>query len=155
VLVANNSSAWAVADVDGHTNEITRFAPLLDQIGDLRDTVITIDAMHCQRDHVTYLAERGADWILTVKANQPTLHAQLVRAGLARGEVGAAFGYALEQLVDERAGIAALVAEDNRMEAGAAWVPGLDPTVRRATWRSDSVVHPNAYEANSLRVRTG
>jgi hypothetical protein len=37
----------------------------------LRDTVITVDAVHCQRDHVTYLAERGADWILTVKANQP------------------------------------------------------------------------------------
>jgi hypothetical protein len=51
----------ASTDVDGHTNEITRFAPLLDQIGDLRDTVITVDALHCQRDHVTYLAERGAD----------------------------------------------------------------------------------------------
>jgi predicted transposase YbfD/YdcC len=67
----------ASTDVDGHTNEITRFAPLLDQIGDLRNTVITVDALHCQRDHVTYLAERGADWILTVKANQPTLHQQL------------------------------------------------------------------------------
>jgi predicted transposase YbfD/YdcC len=70
----------ASTDVDGKTNEITRFAPLLDQISDLRDTVITADAMHCQRDHVTYLAARGANWILTVKANQPTLHAQL--AGL-------------------------------------------------------------------------
>lgn len=67
----------ASTDVDGHTNEITRFAPLLDQIGDLRDTVITVDALHCQRDHVAYLAERGADWILTVKANQPSLHQQL------------------------------------------------------------------------------
>jgi predicted transposase YbfD/YdcC len=70
----------ASTDVDGKTNEITRFAPLLDQVGDLRDTVVTVDALHCQRDHVAYLAERGADWILTVKANQPSLHAQL--AGL-------------------------------------------------------------------------
>ncbi|WP_018908506.1 ISAs1 family transposase [Salinispora arenicola] len=70
----------ASTDVDGKTNEITRFAPLLDQIGDLHDTVITADALHCQRDHVAYLAERGAHWILTVKANQPSLHAQL--AGL-------------------------------------------------------------------------
>ncbi|WP_202970641.1 ISAs1 family transposase [Saccharothrix sp. ALI-22-I] len=70
----------AGTDVDGKTNEITRFAPLLDQIGDLRDTVITADALHCQREHVDYLAERGAHWILTVKGNQPTLHAQL--AGL-------------------------------------------------------------------------
>nr|WP_243707901.1 ISAs1 family transposase [Micromonospora sp. KC606] len=70
----------ASTDVDGKTNEITRFAPLLDQIGDLRDTVITADALHCQREHVDYLAERGAHWILTVKGNQPSLHTKL--AGL-------------------------------------------------------------------------
>jgi predicted transposase YbfD/YdcC len=67
----------ASTDVDGKTNEITRFAPLLNQISDLRDAVVTADAMHCQREHVAYLAERGAHWILTVKANQPGLHAQL------------------------------------------------------------------------------
>jgi predicted transposase YbfD/YdcC len=67
----------ACTDVAGKTNEITRFQPLLDQISDLRDTVITVDALHCQRDHVTYLAERGAHWILTVKGNQPHLHRQL------------------------------------------------------------------------------
>jgi predicted transposase YbfD/YdcC len=67
----------ASIDVGVKTNEITRFAPLLDQIGDLRNTIITVDALHCQRKHATYLAERGADWILTVKANQPTLHQQL------------------------------------------------------------------------------
>ena len=61
----------------GKTNEITRFRPLLDRISDLPDTVITADALHCQREHVTYLAERGAHWILTVKGNQPSLHAQL------------------------------------------------------------------------------
>lgn len=69
----------ASTDVDGKTNEITRLQPLLDQIGDLRDTVVTMDALHCQRDHVTYLAQRGAHWILTVKANQPTLHTKLAR----------------------------------------------------------------------------
>lgn len=67
----------ADTDVDGKTNEITRFQPLLDQIGDLRHTMITADAMHYQREHATYLAERGAHWILTVKGNQPHLHAQL------------------------------------------------------------------------------
>jgi hypothetical protein len=73
----DTSVVVASTDVDGKTNEITRFQPLLDQIGDLRNTVITVDALHCQRDHATYLAQRGADWILTVKANQPTLHHQL------------------------------------------------------------------------------
>jgi CHAD domain-containing protein len=42
------------------TNEITRFAALRDQIGDLCDALITVNAMHCQRDHAGYLAERGA-----------------------------------------------------------------------------------------------
>jgi hypothetical protein len=36
----------------------------------------TADALHCQRDHVTYLSGRGAHCILTVKGNQPHLHAQ-------------------------------------------------------------------------------
>lgn len=50
---------------------------LLDQIGDLRGVVVTADALHCQRDHVAYLAGRGAHWILTAKGNQPILHQQL------------------------------------------------------------------------------
>ena len=83
VLAAADQDSGVVlasTDVDGHTNEITRFRPLLNQISDLRDTVITADALHCQRDHVGYLADRGAHWILTVKRNQPALHTQL--AGL-------------------------------------------------------------------------
>lgn len=67
----------ASTDVDGKTNEITRLEPLLDQLGDLRETVVTLDALHCQRDHATYLAQRGAHWIVTVKGNQPSLHAQV------------------------------------------------------------------------------
>ena len=35
---------------------------------------MTADALHCQREHVAYLAGRGAHWILTVKGNQPGLH---------------------------------------------------------------------------------
>jgi predicted transposase YbfD/YdcC len=67
----------AQTDVDGTTNEITRFAPLLDQLDDLRGVVVTADALHCQRDHVAYLTQRGAHWVLTVKGNQPNLYAQL------------------------------------------------------------------------------
>jgi predicted transposase YbfD/YdcC len=64
------------ANVDGKTNEITRFAPLLDGL-DLTGVVVTADALHTQRDHVDYLADRGAHWILTVKNNQPGLRKQL------------------------------------------------------------------------------
>ncbi|WP_223874353.1 ISAs1 family transposase [Salinispora mooreana] len=75
----------ASTDVDGKTNEITRFAPLLDQIGDLRDTVITADALHCQRDHVAYLAERGAHWILTVKANHQDQSQNMCQSQISAG----------------------------------------------------------------------
>ncbi|MFE0530350.1 transposase [Micromonospora sp. SD19] len=77
----------ASIDVDGKTGEITRVAPLLDQISDLRDAVITADALHCQREHVTYLAERGAHWILTVKG-QPAPPARRAHSTALAGRSG-------------------------------------------------------------------
>lgn len=62
--------------VDGKTNEINAFAPLLDRV-DITGAIVTADAMHTQRAHVTYLARRGAHYLLTVKGNQPRLLAQL------------------------------------------------------------------------------
>jgi predicted transposase YbfD/YdcC len=63
-------------DVEGKTNEITRFAPLLDTL-DVAGVIVTADALHTQREHVDYLASRGAHWVLTVKGNQPNLRKQL------------------------------------------------------------------------------
>jgi predicted transposase YbfD/YdcC len=66
-------------EVDGKTSEIDRFTPLLDTLTglDLTDVVITADALHTQREHVTALHARGAHWVMTVKGNQPTLRRQL------------------------------------------------------------------------------
>src|SRR4051812_35447194 len=47
----------ASTDVDAKTTEITRLRPLLDQLGDPRDAVVTADALHRQRDHVAYLSQ--------------------------------------------------------------------------------------------------
>jgi predicted transposase YbfD/YdcC len=62
--------------VDGKTNEINAFAPLLDRI-EVTGAIVTADALHTQRGHVTYLRGRGAHYLLTVKGNQPKLLAQL------------------------------------------------------------------------------
>jgi predicted transposase YbfD/YdcC len=62
--------------VDGKSNEITAFAPLLDRV-DLTGAIITADALHTQRAHADYLHDRGAHYVLTVKRNQPGLHDQL------------------------------------------------------------------------------
>ena len=67
----------AQREVDGKTNEITEFAPLLDSVV-LAGAVVNADAMHAQRAHADYLVlERGAHYLLTVKGNQPGLYAQL------------------------------------------------------------------------------
>src|SRR5580704_3261601 len=66
-------------DVEAKTNEIPMFATLLDRI-DLAGAVVTADAMHAQRAHAKYLVtQRGAHYVITVKRNQPGLHAQLAK----------------------------------------------------------------------------
>jgi len=62
----------AQAEVGAKTNEIPMIIPLLDGL-DLAGTVITADALHCQRATAEYLRERGADFVLPAKDNQPGL----------------------------------------------------------------------------------
>jgi len=80
LLAALDQCAGAVlaqATVDGKTNEITAFAPLLEPL-DLAGCVITADAMHTQRGHADFLvAQKKAHYILVVKKNQPGLYAQV------------------------------------------------------------------------------
>ena len=65
------------ADVEAKTNEIPMFATLLDRI-DLAGAVVSADALHAQHAHANYLVtRRGAHYLITVKGNQPSLHAQL------------------------------------------------------------------------------
>jgi predicted transposase YbfD/YdcC len=67
----------AQADVDGKTNEITRFRPLRERL-DLAERVVTADALHTQHAHAEWLVtQKHAAYLLIVKANQPTLHRQL------------------------------------------------------------------------------
>lgn len=63
--------------VDGKTNEITMLAGLLDQIPDLDGALISMDALHAQREHAACLHKRGAHYLVTVKGNQPGLLRQL------------------------------------------------------------------------------
>jgi predicted transposase YbfD/YdcC len=57
--------------VDG--DEIAAFTTALAALPDLHEVVITADALHCQREHASWLRERGGHYLFTVKANQPTL----------------------------------------------------------------------------------
>jgi len=63
-------------EVGAKTNEFPLFTALLDGI-EISGAVITADALHAQREHARYLARRGAHYVITIKHNQPGLHAQL------------------------------------------------------------------------------
>ncbi|TQM68866.1 IS4 family transposase [Actinomadura hallensis] len=76
-MLAQEGIALAQFDVNGKHNEITAFIPLLDQIGDIGNMVISADMMHTQREHARYLHRRGAHFVLPVGGNQPGLFDRL------------------------------------------------------------------------------
>jgi predicted transposase YbfD/YdcC len=65
--------------VDAKSNEITAMPQLLELL-DLHDKIVTTDAMGCQKDIVQTIVAGGGDYILAVKDNQPTLHAEIQAA---------------------------------------------------------------------------
>jgi predicted transposase YbfD/YdcC len=73
-------SAWASEEgialgqvaTDVKSNEITAIPVLLKQI-ELTDTLVTIDAMGCQKEIARQIVAGGGDFVLAVKDNQPTL----------------------------------------------------------------------------------
>jgi predicted transposase YbfD/YdcC len=77
-------SAWASEEgialgqvaTDAKSNEITAIPLLLNQLC-LTDTLITIDAMGCQKDIVEQIVAGGGDCVIAVKDNQPTLRAAI------------------------------------------------------------------------------
>jgi hypothetical protein len=55
------------------SNEITAVPELLDSL-DVKGDTISIDAMGCQTDIAAKIREKGANYVLSVKENQPTLY---------------------------------------------------------------------------------
>jgi predicted transposase YbfD/YdcC len=85
-------SAWASEEgialgqvaCEAKSNEITAIPLLLGQI-ELTDTIVTTDAMGCQKEIARAIVDGGGDFVIAVKDNQPSL----------RQEVE---GYLMEQL---------------------------------------------------------
>jgi predicted transposase YbfD/YdcC len=87
-------SAWAtqrrlmLAQVrtEAKSNEITAIPELLEMM-QIAGSIITIDAMGCQTAIAKQIIQQGADYVLSLKANQPTLYRD-VEAIFARAEAG-------------------------------------------------------------------
>jgi len=74
-------SAWATTQglclgqvkTDAKSNEITAIPALLDVLA-LAGRIVSIDAMGCQPAIARRIRDRGGDYVLSLKANQPRLH---------------------------------------------------------------------------------
>jgi predicted transposase YbfD/YdcC len=86
-------SAWACqarltlgqVAVEAKSNEITAI-PVLLELLDLKDCIVTIDAMGCQTEIAAAIRDRDADYVLAVKDNQPSLHETIHQAFMAHAE---------------------------------------------------------------------
>jgi len=63
---------------DEKSNEITA-VPMLLELLNIKGTVVTLDAMNCQRETLARIRDQQADYLVTVKANQKNLH-EAIRA---------------------------------------------------------------------------
>lgn len=69
--------------VDVKTNEIPNLRPLLEPL-DVEGCVVTLDALHTQKETARYLVEeKGADYLMTVKDNQANLNKDIEELRLA------------------------------------------------------------------------
>lgn len=77
-------SAWATAaqlvlgqvKTDADSNEITAIPKLLETVS-IEGTIVTIDAMGAQKEIVKDIVERGGEYVISLKANQPALFASV------------------------------------------------------------------------------
>jgi predicted transposase YbfD/YdcC len=70
----------AQLSVPEKTNEITAIPDLLDllaEAGQLKGALVTIDAMGCQVEIADRIVAHKADYVLTLKGNQPSLEAEV------------------------------------------------------------------------------
>lgn len=80
-------SAWSAeagivlgqVKTEDKSNEITAIPRLLDMLN-VAGCLVTIDAMGCQRAVATKIVEKGGDYLLAVKDNQPGLESELALA---------------------------------------------------------------------------
>lgn len=68
-----NHLALGQLATDGDSNEITAIPKLLELL-DLKDSLVTIDAIGCQKAIAEKIVEKKGDYLLAVKGNQKELH---------------------------------------------------------------------------------
>jgi predicted transposase YbfD/YdcC len=136
---------------DEKSNEITAIPELLDQIA-LPDTLITIDAMGCQKAIAEKIVTGGGNFVLAVKDNQPKLLAAIreffdEQINKAFEDLQYRFHETMEEghgRIDERAYYLARIPKDFPLKADWPWVKAIGYTVRLTR-------HPDGRETHDVR----
>jgi len=71
-MVVDNNLVIYQEETDCKTNEIPVMQSILKNL-DVKNAVITADAMHCQKKTAKIIHEAGADYVLQIKENQKSL----------------------------------------------------------------------------------
>lgn len=139
--------------VDAKGSEVAAFDTVLDQL-DLSGVLVTGDALHTQRGHVDYLHQRGAHYLMTVKANQCATRRSVtspLEAGQTRREVCWVQWLTWIRKVK---GTRACQETDDRAQ-----VPGTGCRGTRALWRRLDCLNPNLqrqqFTATGTALETG
>ncbi len=77
-------NAWSVSNglvlgqlaVEEKSNEITTTPKLMEML-DLKDCIVTADAMNCQKAIAAKAIEKKADYVLAIKGNHPLAHEEI------------------------------------------------------------------------------
>jgi predicted transposase YbfD/YdcC len=150
-------SAWASANrlvlgqlkVDAKSNEITAIPKLL-RLLDLQGAVVTIDAMGCQKEIAQTITEQGADYVLALKDNPPTLsEAVTLFLNDARDTAFADIAHAYHETVD---------GDHGRIETRRYWITSeiawLGATASWANLRSVGMVEARREIGEAVQIDT-
>ena len=113
-FATENRLVLAQLAADGKGQELQAMRRLIDLLALDETTVVTVDALGCQRDLAQRILSKDADYVLAVKSNQPALHAavsRLLDEALLEGFAGLRHGHC--QTVD---------GDHGRIETRQTWV---------------------------------
>ncbi len=76
VMAVNSGPVVYQSRSAGKKNEIKSVQESL-ELFDVKDSCVTLDAMHCQKETVSTLRKQQADYVIQIKNNQKTLYEEI------------------------------------------------------------------------------
>ncbi len=118
----------AHVDVAEKSNEIPAAQTLLAELGVAPGTIVTLDALHCQKKHFEAAAAADIALIVGVKDNQPTLRQAIQEVSATTAPLGSAHSHDKGRNRDERRTVT--VFDPNGMLADTDWHPHVAAIIR-------------------------